>query len=131
MTRHVPKLRLLVAAVAAIAVAAGTYAFTAGNTVPPSRAGAGSGAVSAYVFSAFHFSLNMGTPQRIDTATFTVNPSIPSASTGKVIIMVGQSGAPSPYDCTTNATGESVTCAMDSPLVYAEDVSHVTIVAAQ
>jgi hypothetical protein len=131
MTRNVPKIRLVVAAVAAIAVAGGAYAFTAGNTVPSSRAGAGSGAVSDYVFSALHFSLNMGTPQRIDTATFTVNPPIPSASTGKVIIMVGQAGAPSPYDCTTNSAGDAVTCAMDSPLVYAADIRLVTIVAAQ
>jgi hypothetical protein len=131
MTRNVPKIRLVVAAVVATAVAAGAYAFTAGNTVPPSRAGAGSGAVSGYVFSALHFTLNMGTPQLVDTATFTVNPPIPSASTGKVIIMVGQSGAPSPYDCTTSTAGGTVTCAMDSPLVYAADISRVTLVAAQ
>jgi hypothetical protein len=125
-------IRLFVALGAALAVSIGAYAFTAANTVPSSRAGSGSAGVSGYTISGLHFTLNSSAPQRTDSATFTISPVIPSASTGKAIIQVTQGGtAAATYPCTTNTTGESVTCLLGSPVVYAANITSVTIVAAQ
>ena len=67
MIKHVPSIKLLVAAVAAVAVAGGAYAFTAANTVPASTAGAGTGAVSGYTVTNMHYALNSTTPGRLRT----------------------------------------------------------------
>jgi hypothetical protein len=131
MRRKIPHAKLLVASVTAIAIAAGTYAFTATNVVPTSTAGAGSAGVSGYTVGSLHFALDAAAPQLVDSATFTISPPIPSASTGKVIVSVTQSGAAVAYACTTNATGGNVTCPTGAPVVYAADITGFTVVAAQ
>ena len=50
--------RSLAALVVAGALAGGTYAFTASNTVPASDAGAGSGTISGYTISSIQYGLN-------------------------------------------------------------------------
>jgi hypothetical protein len=128
----IPHLKLLVAGVAALAVAGGAYAFTAANTVPASTAGAGSGTVSGYTVTNLHYGLNATSPANVDTLTFTVSPVIPSTSTGKVIVQATLSvGGPNNYTCTTNTTGETVTCATTSPQLTADKLTGVTVVAAQ
>ena len=125
-------LRLIVGLVASAAVAGGAYAFTAANTVPTSNAGSGSGAVSGYTVTNLHYTLDSTTPNNIDSLTFTVNPVIPSTSTGKVVVQAAlSSGGPNNYTCTTNTAGDTVTCATTSPQLTADKLTTVTVVAAQ
>jgi hypothetical protein len=125
-------LRILIAVIASMAIAGGAYAFTASNTVPASTAGAGAGAVSGYTVSALHYGLNSTTPANIDSLTFTISPSVPSTGSGKVIVSALLStGGPSTYTCTTNTTGDTVTCPTTSPQLTAALLSSVTVVAAQ
>lgn len=125
-----PRLIALVGTAALIGAAA--YGFTAANTVPTSSVGAGSGVASGYVVSNIHYTLNATTPQNVDSLTFTVAPTIPSAGTGTVITQIALSaGGPVAYTCTGNATGETVTCVTTSPLLLADKVVGVTVVAAQ
>jgi hypothetical protein len=132
MTKKIPHLKMLVAAVAAMSVAGGAYAFTAANTVPASTAGAGSGAVSGYAVTNLHYALNTTTPLNIDTLTFTVSPVIPSTGTGKVLVQATLStGGPNTYTCSTNVAGDTVTCATTSPQLTADNLNGVTVVAAQ
>src|SRR5690242_3505361 len=103
--------RIAVIAVAAAAVAGGAYAFTAANVVPSSNAGAGSGTVSGYTVTNLHYALDATTSTNVDSLTFTVDPVIPSANGGKVVIQATRStGGPTTYGCTTNSAGDTVTC---------------------
>jgi archaellin len=132
MIKKALHLKVLVAAVAALVVAAGAYAFTAANTVPATTAGAGSGAVSGYTVTNLHYNLNATTPVNIDSLTFTVSPVIPSTSSGKVLVQaVLSTGGPNSYTCTTTTTGDIVTCATTSPQLTADKLTSVTVVAAQ
>ena len=124
--------RVVVAAVSAMAIAGGAYAFTAANTVPDSTAGAGAGTVSGYTVTNLHYALDETTPANIDSLTFTVSPVIPSASSGKVVIQATlSSGGPNSYSCTTNTAGDTVTCDTTSPQLTADKLTGVTVVAAQ
>ena len=132
MIRRIPLLRLVLALAAAGAIAGGAYAFTASNTVPNSTAGSGSGTVSGYTVSALHYGLNATTPTNIDSLTFTISPVIPSTSSGKVIVQATlTTGGPNTYTCSTNTTGDTVTCATTSPQLTVDKLSGVTVVAAQ
>jgi hypothetical protein len=132
MIKKALHLKVLVAAVAALVVAAGAYAFTAANTVPATTAGAGSGTVSGYTVTNLHYNLNATTPINIDSLTFGVSPVIPSTSSGKVIVQaVLSTGGPNSYTCTTTTTGDVVTCPTTSPQLTADKLTSVTVVAAQ
>lgn len=89
------------AAVAA-AVGIGGLAFTASNTVPGTKAGDGSGAVSGYTISGVHYALQSADPTKFDTVTFNLDATPASGSTIKV--KVGGSW----YSCTNVTT--AVTC---------------------
>lgn len=130
--RRVPHFRILAAIIVAGAVAGGAYAFTASNTVPNSTAGSGAGTVSGYVITNVHYNLDATTPANIDSLTFTVSPVIPSASTGKVIVQAQLTvGGPTSYTCSTNTTGETVTCATTTPQLTSATLNGLTVVAAQ
>jgi hypothetical protein len=62
-----------VGAVVAV-VAAGSYAFTASNTVPTSYAGQGEGTVSGYTATSVVWSLDAANPSNIHQVVFTLNP---------------------------------------------------------
>ena len=125
-------LRILLAVVASMAIAGGAYAFTAANTVPASNAGAGVGTVSGFTITNLHYGLNTTTPANIDSLTFTVAPVIPSTSSGKVLVQaILSTGGPTTYTCTTNTTGDTVTCPTTSPQLTAALLTSVTVVAAQ
>ena len=124
--------RILLVAVVAAAVAGGAYAFTAANTVPATTAGSGSGAVTGYTITNIHYSLNSTTPNNIDSLTFTINPAIPSASSGKVIVQATlTTGGPNNYTCSTDSAGATVTCATTSLQLTTDKLSSLTVVAAQ
>ena len=132
MSKFGGKTKLIVVAIAAMAIAGGAYAFTAANTVPSTTAGAGSGAVSGYTVTALHYTLNAASPTNIDSLTFTISPVVPSTSTGKVVIQAALStGGPTNYTCSTDTTGATVTCATTTPQLTAALLTGVTVVAAQ
>jgi hypothetical protein len=125
-------LRIGIAVLASMGIAGGAYAFTASNTVPASTAGAGVGNVSGFTITNLHYALNATAPTNIDTLTFTVSPSVPSTGSGKVIVQaILSTGGPSTYTCTTNTTGDTVTCPTTSPQLTAALLTSVTVVAAQ
>ena len=130
-TGRVPFRVVIAIAIAAI-LGTGAYAFTASNTVANSTAGSGVGTVSGYTVSGIHYSLNATTPANIDSLTFTVAPVIPSTGTGKVIVQAAlTSGGPTTYTCSSNTTGETVTCATASPQLPADKLTSLTVIAAQ
>ena len=133
MFQSIVRPKILLAAIAALAIAGGAYAFTASNTVPNTSAGAGSGTVSGYVVTNLHYNLNTTTPGNVDSLTFTISPVVLSASAGKVVIAAAlSSGGPINYPCTTDSTGATVTCATITPTqLTADKVIGVTVVAAQ
>ncbi len=94
------KLAILIVLIFVIATA--TYAYAAANTVPDTKAGAGSGEVSGYVASSVHYVLNATTPTTIDSVTFTLDSTPKAGSTIK--IKIGGSW----FSCTNSAA--DVTC---------------------
>jgi hypothetical protein len=132
MFQNFLQIKLLAAVVASAAIGGGVYAFTASNTVPSTTAGAGSGAVSGYTVTNLHYALNATTPGNVDSLTFTISPTVPSTSSGKVVIQTAlTAGGPTNYTCTTDTTGATVTCATTSPQLTAATLTGVTVVAAQ
>jgi hypothetical protein len=133
MMKSIPRSKLIVAIIAAAAVAGGAYAFTAANTVPASKAGAGSGAVSGYTITNLHYNLNATAPGDIDSLTFNISPVVPSTSTGKVTIQATlSSGGPYTYACATDSSGATATCATTSPSQLTIGLlNSLTVVAAQ
>ena len=118
-----PRRRLIVVALVALAVACGTYAFTASNTVPGSTVGSGSGTISGYTVSSIVYTLNSTTPTNLDQVAFTIAPT--AATTVKV--QLASAGAW--YTC-TNSAG-SVTCNTTSPQATAAAATQLTVVATQ
>jgi hypothetical protein len=124
--------RVVIAVAVAAILGTGAYAFTASNTVANSTAGSGVGTVSGYTVSGIHYSLNAATPANIDSLTFTVSPVIPSTGTGKVMVQAAlTSGGPTSYTCSSNTTGETVTCTTTSPQLLADKLTSLTVIAAQ
>jgi hypothetical protein len=108
----------------AAALVAGTYAFTAANTVPASKAGDGSGAVTGYVLSSVHYDLNVTDPSDIDAVTFTLDSAPVAGST----IAAQLAPAGSWYDC-TNA-GANVTCDTTAPQATVLAATNLRVVVA-
>jgi hypothetical protein len=130
-TGRVPFRVVIAIAIAAI-IGTGAYAFTASNTVANSTAGSGVGTVSGYTVSGIHYALNATTPVNIDSLTFTVSPVIPSTGTGKVIVQAAlTTGGPTTYTCSSNTTGDTVTCVTTSPQLLADKLTSLTVIAAQ
>jgi hypothetical protein len=69
------------------AIVAGTYAFTAANTVPATKAGDGQGAITGYIVSTVHYDLNAANPANIDQVTFTLDstPAVGSTMTAQLV----------------------------------------------
>jgi hypothetical protein len=87
------RLVLVIAAAAALAFAA--YAFTAANTVPATKAGDGSGAITGYTVSNIAYQLEAGNPANIDSVSFTLD-----AAAGTVQVKVVNASAT--YTACTN-----------------------------
>jgi hypothetical protein len=127
------KISFIVAGVVALAIGGGAYAFTASNTVPPTTAGAGAGAVSGYTITNIHYVLDATTPANIDSLTFTISPAVPSAGGGTVTIAAALStGGPTNYVCTPSTAGTTVTCPTITPTQLTTTLlTGITVVAAQ
>ena len=121
--RPAPHRRVL-AAVAVIAGAVGlsAFAFTASNTVPDTKAGDGTGAVSGYVVSSVHYGLNATDPTKADSLTFTLDSTPIAGSTIKA--KVGANW----YTCTNAAA--AVSCATTSPQAAVQPITTLQVVVA-
>lgn len=115
-------IRRLVISAAIAAVAAASYGFAAGNTVPGSRAGDGSAAVSGYTVTNVHYNLNASNPQQLSSVTFTISPAVPPTGTVRVST---DGGATWGATCTT---GASITCTTSASVA---SVTGLRVVAAQ
>ena len=109
--RWTTRMRVLLAAVAALAVGSAAYGFTATNTVPATNAGDGSGAISGYTVSGVHYTLSGSNATGV---TFTLSaPAIPTGGTVNATVTVSGSpvaltcpapnGATVTYSCTFSA----------------------------
>lgn len=103
----------------------GTFGFTAANTVPATKAGDGSGAVSGFVVSSIKYNLNATSPGNVDSVTFTLDPTPPVGSTMKIQL----APAGSWYPCTNS--GANITCGTTSPQATVAAVTNLRIVVAQ
>jgi len=122
-SRFVPRRRMIVVTLLALALACGIYAYAATNTVPTSSVGAGSNTISGYTITNVAYTLDSTTPTNLNQVAFTIAPT--AASTVKVQLAAGGSW----YSC-TNSTG-SVTCSTTSPQATAAAATQLTVVATQ
>jgi hypothetical protein len=109
---------LVVAFAAALALA--TYAFTASNTVPGTKAGQGEGTISGYTVSGVAYTL-AANPSNIDSVAFTLNS---AATTVKAKLVQGSST----YTSCSVSGGTSVTCDF-SPDVSVTSADELSVVA--
>jgi hypothetical protein len=98
---------------------------TAANTVPASKAGDGTGAVSGYTASAVHYNLNALDPSKADSVQFTLNAAPPAGGSLKARVVSGAAGQW--YDCTNVLT--AVTCTLGTGVAVA-DIDQLRVVAA-
>lgn len=117
---------VLVAALAAAAIIGVTVARTASNTVPTSKSGEGSAAISGYDVTSVHYTLNATDPTKISAVSFNVDTAPPAGSSLKVRLV---SGGANWYVCTN--TGVAVSCTTTTPPVTVQEASELTVVAAQ
>jgi hypothetical protein len=111
MTRSRRRTVLVIAAAAALALA--TYAFTASNTVPNTKAGQGEGSITGYVVSSVAYTL-AANPSNIDSVSFTLDA---PATTVRARVVSGAAYT----DCNV-AGGVNVTCNFSpDPTVLAAD----------
>lgn len=103
-------------------VAVAVYAFAASNTVPATRAGDGSGAISGYTASSVAYTLNSSDPSKIDKVSFTLSPT--STTTVKVKLVASGSDW---YSCTN--TAGSVECTTTSPQATVAAADQLQVVA--
>ncbi len=115
-------IKLAILLLIAIIVSASTYAFAAANTVPTSKAGGGSGAISGYVVSSVHYNLNASNPSTIDSIIFTLDTAPKAGSTIKIKLLAAGSTW---YTCTNIST--AVTCSSLSVSLLSVDSLEVVI----
>lgn len=113
-----------VAGVAAI-IAAAVFAFTAANTVPESKAGEGSEAITGYVVASIHYTLNVADPSKVDAVAFNLDTAPPAGGT----IRARLSATGSWYNCTN--VGVAVTCVTTAPQATTATSTQLSVVVAQ
>ena len=109
----------------AAVLASGSYALTAANTVPDSKAGDGEGAVSGYTASAIHYTLDTLDPSTADSVTFNLDE-LPAA-TGTIKAQVVDGGTW--HDCSNVLL--VVTCSFGLTGEPVADIDQLRVVAAQ
>lgn len=102
MKRPNRKARAALAALLAFVVATAAYAFTAGNTVPATKAGDGQTTISGYVVSNVKYVLDSADPANLSQVTFDLDA---AATTVKAKVVSTASFS----DC-TNTGGNSWSC---------------------
>lgn len=111
---------LVIAAAAVLALV--TYAFTASNVVPGTKAGKGEGAISGYTVSGVAYTLSASNPANIDSIAFTLD----SAATTVRAKLVAASAT---YTTCSVSGGTSVTCdfSPDVAVLSADELSVVSV----
>jgi Tfp pilus assembly protein PilV len=119
MPRVRRRMVLIVAFAAALALA--TYAFTASNVVPGTKAGKGEGTISGYTVSGVAYTL-AANPANVDSVAFTLSS---AATTVKAKLVQ----ASSTYTSCSVSGGTSVTCdfSPDISVVSADELSVVAV----
>ena len=107
--------RMILVLVAAAALALATYAFTAANIVPASKAGDGAGAITGYTVSNIAYQLDATVPANIESVSFDLDA---AAGTVKAKL-VAASGT---YTDCTNTGGNNWSCNVEpDPTVLSAD----------
>ena len=119
MPRVRRRMVLVVAFAATLALA--TYAFTASNTVPGTKAGKGEGAITGYTVSGIAYTL-AANPANIDSVAFTL-----SASAATVRAKVVQSSATYTNCTVTGGTNVSCDFSPDVGVLAADELSVVAV----
>lgn len=108
------------AAAVGLLIGAVVFAYAASNTVPSSRAGDGSGAVSGYTVSNVAYHLDSASPQQVASVEFDLNA---PASEVRVLLQTGGSW----FTC-TNPSSNHWTCATTGQSVAGVDQLRVVAV---
>jgi hypothetical protein len=106
MRNNKKSFRLLIVAMLIALVGAATYAFTASNTVPGSKAGSGSGAISGYTVSNIQYTLGAN-PTNLNAVSFNLDA---AASDVKITLVNGGTV----YDCGAAGAGPSFAVSCDT-----------------
>jgi hypothetical protein len=115
------KLKWVAVLMVILIMSTAAYTLAAANTVPASKAGDGSGAISGYTVSAIHYVLN-AVPTTIDSVTFTLNSTPVAGSIAKIkLVAAGTTW----YSCTI-ATA-NVTCTTTGASVSTADSLSVVV----
>jgi hypothetical protein len=122
MVRRRRAIRLSVLLALALLVGVAVYAFAAANTVPATKAGDGSGAISGYTASSVAYTLNSSDPSKIDKVAFTLSPTSTTTVKAKLV-----SGGTDWYSCTN--TAGSVECTTTSPQATVASADQLQVVA--
>lgn len=114
-------LKVVLALVAILVVAVAAYAFAAANTVPDTKAGDGTGAVSGYTVTSVVYNLNGTTPTTLDSVDFDLG----AAATQVQAQLVSSGGTW--YAC-TNTAGTVWNC--DTTGLTVTSIDQLRVVAA-
>jgi hypothetical protein len=101
-------------------LATAAYAITATNVVPASKAGDGSGAVSAYTISNVVYTLNNSSPQNIDSWQFDLNAAASSVQSKLV------SGSTT-YTACVHGAGFHWTCTLSTTVASADQLRVIAV----
>jgi len=119
--------RMLISGAAVAGVmAVGGYAFTAGNTVPNTKAGDGTGTITGYTVSSVHYALNTTDPSTLDSVSFNLNSTPVAGSTVKAKIggtwysCTVPTASPNSSTCDTTADHPTVVSATTLEVVAAD-----------
>lgn len=123
MNRYRPSPKIALVLVLLVIAAFSFYATTASNTVPASRLGSGSSAISGYTVTNIQYTLNATNPQNVDQVRFNISPAAASSVRAQVV----NGGAW--YNC-TNVAGLA-TCATTAPQATAVSSDQLSVVAAE
>jgi hypothetical protein len=117
--------RAALAGLLVLGTSGASYALTAANTVPGTKAGDGSGAITGYSVSGVHYTLNATNPANVDQVDFTVDTAPVAGSTIKVQLVTGGSW----YTCSN--VGTAVSCATTAPQATVAPADNLRVVIAQ
>jgi hypothetical protein len=121
MTSTRSRRRVLVLALLAFVVATAAYAFTAGNTVPASKAGDGSGAITGYNVTNVAYNLDAANPQLIDSVEFDLD-----AAAGEVKAKVQAAGT-NWANCTNAVNHWTCDFAVNPTVLSADQLTVVSV----
>jgi len=121
--RKVGMIRLAVVSAVLLAVVGGVLGMAASNTVPSTKAGDGTGAISGYVVSSVAYTLNGSNAGNIDEVAFSLDATPAAGATLKAKL---ESSGSTWYTCSN--TGTSVTCDTTTPQATVSGADELRVV---